>query len=71
MLIILNQSLHSPREGKIFTLDLKSESEFVVTAGADKNLVLFDKKTETVINKIKAHSKRINHVQFYPDLSKV
>jgi len=38
----------------------------VITGGADKTAVVFDKETEQVISTLKGHTKKVTHVIYHP-----
>ncbi|XP_076808740.1 pre-mRNA-processing factor 19-like [Clavelina lepadiformis] len=59
--------LHSASIPGILCLDLcSSDSNRIITGGADKTAVVFDKETEQVISTLKGHSKKITHVIYHP-----
>jgi pre-mRNA-processing factor 19 len=60
--------IHSSSKPGILCLDIHPQNNnLILTGGMDSRAVLFDLNKENVIYSVeKAHSKRINHVEFYP-----
>uniref|UniRef100_A0A8C7FN03 Pre-mRNA-processing factor 19 n=1 Tax=Oncorhynchus kisutch TaxID=8019 RepID=A0A8C7FN03_ONCKI len=56
----------------ILSLDLcPSDTNKVLTGGADKNVVVFDKKEEQIIATLKGHTKKVTSVIYHPSQSVV
>ncbi|KAJ8000913.1 hypothetical protein DPEC_G00185320 [Dallia pectoralis] len=61
------QGLHSASVPWILSLDLcPSDTNKVLTGGADKNVVVFDKKEEQIVATLKRHTKKVTSVIFHP-----
>lgn len=59
--------LHSASVPGILCLDLcASDNNRVITGGADKTAVVFDKATEQVISTLKGHSRKVTHAIYHP-----
>ena len=59
--------LHSASIPGILCVDLcASDTNKVITGGADKTAVVFDKDTEQMISTLKGHTKKITHVLYHP-----
>ncbi|GCB81645.1 hypothetical protein scyTo_0023166, partial [Scyliorhinus torazame] len=59
--------LHSASVPGILALDLcPSDTAKVLTGGADKNVVVFDKNSEQILATLKGHSKKVTSVVFHP-----
>ncbi|KAF6018878.1 PRPF19 [Bugula neritina] len=59
--------LHSAGVPGLLALDLQlSDTSKVVTGGADKNAVVFNKETEQVIAVLKGHTKKVTSVIYHP-----
>nr|CAB3265184.1 pre-mRNA-processing factor 19-like [Phallusia mammillata] len=59
--------LHSASIPGILCLDLcASDTNRVITGGADKTAVVFDKETEQVISTLKGHTKKVTSVIYHP-----
>nr|XP_046164316.1 pre-mRNA-processing factor 19-like isoform X3 [Oncorhynchus gorbuscha] len=66
------QGLHSASVPGILSLDLcPSDTNKVLTGGADKNVVVFDKKEEQIIATLKGHTKKVTSVIYHPSQSVV
>uniref|UniRef100_A0A8C8CXW9 Pre-mRNA-processing factor 19 n=1 Tax=Oncorhynchus tshawytscha TaxID=74940 RepID=A0A8C8CXW9_ONCTS len=64
--------LHSASVPGILSLDLcPSDTNKVLTGGADKNVVVFDKKEEQIIATLKGHTKKVTSVIYHPSQSVV
>ncbi|XP_077995369.1 pre-mRNA-processing factor 19-like [Glandiceps talaboti] len=60
--------LHSASVPGILALDLHaSDTSRVLTGGADKTAVVFNKDTEQVVSIMKGHTKKVNNVIYHPD----
>ncbi|XP_039268045.1 pre-mRNA-processing factor 19-like [Styela clava] len=59
--------LHSASVPGILCLDIcASDNNRVITGGADKTAVVFDKESEQVISTLKGHSRKVSHVIYHP-----
>ncbi|XP_069752351.1 LOW QUALITY PROTEIN: pre-mRNA-processing factor 19 [Narcine bancroftii] len=59
--------LHSASIPGILALDLcPSDTNKVLTGGADKNVVVFDKNSEQILATLKGHTKKVTSVVFHP-----
>lgn len=59
--------LHSASVPGILALDLcPSDTAKVLTGGADKNVVVFDKNSEQILATLKGHTKKVTSVVFHP-----
>ncbi|EDL41393.1 PRP19/PSO4 pre-mRNA processing factor 19 homolog (S. cerevisiae), isoform CRA_c [Mus musculus] len=59
--------LHSASIPGILALDLcPSDTNKILTGGADKNVVVFDKSTEQILATLKGHTKKVTSVVFHP-----
>uniref|UniRef100_A0A8C7GB08 Pre-mRNA-processing factor 19 n=1 Tax=Oncorhynchus kisutch TaxID=8019 RepID=A0A8C7GB08_ONCKI len=66
------KGLHSASVPGILSLDLcPSDTNKVLTGGADKNVVVFDKKEEQIIATLKGHTKKVTSVIYHPSQSVV
>uniref|UniRef100_A0A3Q3JA23 Pre-mRNA-processing factor 19 n=1 Tax=Monopterus albus TaxID=43700 RepID=A0A3Q3JA23_MONAL len=62
--------LHSASVPGILALDLcPSDTNKVLTGGADKNVVVFDKKDEQIVATLKGHTKKVTSVIYHPSQS--
>ncbi|XP_078493142.1 pre-mRNA-processing factor 19-like [Ciona intestinalis] len=65
--IASHPGLHSASVPGILCLDLcSSDTNRVITGGADKTAVVFDKENEQVITTLKGHTKKVTHVLYHP-----
>uniref|UniRef100_H2YDK9 Pre-mRNA-processing factor 19 n=1 Tax=Ciona savignyi TaxID=51511 RepID=H2YDK9_CIOSA len=65
--IASHPGLHSASVPGILCLDLcASDTYKVVTGGADKTAVVFDKESEQVITTLKGHAKKVTNVLYHP-----
>ncbi|NXC23077.1 PRP19 factor, partial [Corythaeola cristata] len=63
----LVQGLHSASIPGILALDLcPSDTNKILTGGADKNVIVFDKSSEQILATLKGHSKKVTSVVFHP-----
>ncbi|XP_075889127.1 pre-mRNA-processing factor 19 [Nelusetta ayraudi] len=59
--------LHSASVPGILALDLcPSDTSKVLTGGADKNVVVFDKNEEQIVATLKGHTKKVTSVIYHP-----
>ncbi|EHB02054.1 Pre-mRNA-processing factor 19 [Heterocephalus glaber] len=59
--------LHSASIPGILALDLcPSDTNKILTGGADKNVVVFDKSSEQILATLKGHTKKVTSVVFHP-----
>ncbi|NWW84624.1 PRP19 factor, partial [Rhynochetos jubatus] len=59
--------LHSASIPGILALDLcPSDTNKILTGGADKNVIVFDKSSEQILATLKGHSKKVTSVVFHP-----
>uniref|UniRef100_A0AAX7TWR8 Pre-mRNA-processing factor 19 n=1 Tax=Astatotilapia calliptera TaxID=8154 RepID=A0AAX7TWR8_ASTCA len=66
------QGLHSASVPGILSLDLcPSDTNKVLTGGADKNVVVFDKNEEQIVATLKGHTKKVTSVIYHPSQSVV
>uniref|UniRef100_A0A4W6C0B5 Pre-mRNA-processing factor 19 n=1 Tax=Lates calcarifer TaxID=8187 RepID=A0A4W6C0B5_LATCA len=66
------QGLHSASVPGILALDLcPSDTNKVLTGGADKNVVVFDKNEEQIVATLKGHTKKVTSVIYHPSQSVV
>uniref|UniRef100_A0A8C3A0D3 Pre-mRNA-processing factor 19 n=1 Tax=Cyclopterus lumpus TaxID=8103 RepID=A0A8C3A0D3_CYCLU len=64
--------LHSASVPGILALDLcPSDTNKVLTGGADKNVVVFDKSEEQIVATLKGHTKKVTSVIYHPSQSVV
>uniref|UniRef100_A0A672YQT1 Pre-mRNA-processing factor 19 n=1 Tax=Sphaeramia orbicularis TaxID=375764 RepID=A0A672YQT1_9TELE len=64
--------LHSASVPGILALDLcPSDTNKVLTGGADKNVVVFDKNEEQIVATLKGHTKKVTSVIYHPSQSVV
>ncbi|KAG8004059.1 Pre-mRNA-processing factor 19 [Nibea albiflora] len=64
--------LHSASVPGILALDLcPSDTSKVLTGGADKNVVVFDKNEEQIVATLKGHTKKVTSVIYHPSQSVV
>ncbi|KAJ8382382.1 hypothetical protein SKAU_G00031600 [Synaphobranchus kaupii] len=64
--------LHSASVPGILSLDLCStDTNKVLTGGADKNVVVFDKREEQIVATLKGHTKKVTSVIYHPSQSVV
>uniref|UniRef100_A0A3B3Q7U4 Pre-mRNA-processing factor 19 n=1 Tax=Paramormyrops kingsleyae TaxID=1676925 RepID=A0A3B3Q7U4_9TELE len=64
--------LHSASVPGILALDLCStDTNKVLTGGADKNVVVFDKREEQIVATLKGHTKKVTSVIYHPSQSVV
>uniref|UniRef100_A0A8C9YV83 Pre-mRNA-processing factor 19 n=1 Tax=Sander lucioperca TaxID=283035 RepID=A0A8C9YV83_SANLU len=64
--------LHSASIPGILALDLcPSDTNKVLTGGADKNVVVFDKSEEQIVATLKGHTKKVTSVIYHPSQSVV
>ncbi|XP_062518319.1 pre-mRNA-processing factor 19-like [Corticium candelabrum] len=62
-----HSGLHSVSTPGILGLDLcMSNTDRVVTGGADKNAIVFDRKSEEVVATLKGHTKKVTSVLYHP-----
>uniref|UniRef100_A0A674DR26 Pre-mRNA-processing factor 19 n=1 Tax=Salmo trutta TaxID=8032 RepID=A0A674DR26_SALTR len=67
--VATHAGLHSASVPGILSLDLcPSDTNKVLTGGADKNVVVFDKKEEQIIATLKGHTKKVRHTHTLPFL---
>uniref|UniRef100_A0A674CPT6 Pre-mRNA-processing factor 19 n=1 Tax=Salmo trutta TaxID=8032 RepID=A0A674CPT6_SALTR len=65
--VATHAGLHSASVPGILSLDLcPSDTNKVLTGGADKNVVVFDKKEEQIIATLKGHTKKVTSVIYHP-----
>uniref|UniRef100_A0A8C7QJY3 Pre-mRNA-processing factor 19 n=1 Tax=Oncorhynchus mykiss TaxID=8022 RepID=A0A8C7QJY3_ONCMY len=70
--VATHAGLHSASVPGILSLDLcPSDTNKVLTGGADKNVVVFDKKEEQIIATLKGHTKKVTSVIYHPSQSVV
>uniref|UniRef100_A0A8U7M703 Pre-mRNA-processing factor 19 n=1 Tax=Corvus moneduloides TaxID=1196302 RepID=A0A8U7M703_CORMO len=63
----LTQGLHSASIPGILALDLcPSDTNKILTGGADKNVIVFDKSSEQILATLKGHTKKVTSVVFHP-----
>uniref|UniRef100_A0A8D3DVN2 Pre-mRNA-processing factor 19 n=1 Tax=Scophthalmus maximus TaxID=52904 RepID=A0A8D3DVN2_SCOMX len=63
----LVRGLHSASVPGILALDLcPSDTNKVLTGGADKNVVVFDKSEEQIVATLKGHTKKVTSVIYHP-----
>uniref|UniRef100_A0A6Q2Z586 Pre-mRNA-processing factor 19 n=1 Tax=Esox lucius TaxID=8010 RepID=A0A6Q2Z586_ESOLU len=68
----LNTGLHSASVPGILCMDLcPSDTNKVLTGGADKNVVVFDKSEEQIVATLKGHTKKVTSVIYHPSQSVV
>uniref|UniRef100_A0AAQ5XLE2 Pre-mRNA-processing factor 19 n=1 Tax=Amphiprion ocellaris TaxID=80972 RepID=A0AAQ5XLE2_AMPOC len=66
------KGLHSASVPGILALDLcPSDTNKVLTGGADKNVVVFDKNEEQIVATLKGHTKKVTSVIYHPSQSVV
>ncbi|XP_064193840.1 pre-mRNA-processing factor 19 [Anguilla rostrata] len=59
--------LHSASVPGILSLDLcPTDTNKVLTGGADKNVVVFDKREEQIVATLKGHTKKVTSVIYHP-----
>ncbi|KAL7293112.1 hypothetical protein TKK_0013265 [Trichogramma kaykai] len=59
--------LHSASTPGILALDIHgADTSRIVTGGADKNAVVFNKDTEQIVTILKGHSKKVTRVIYHP-----
>nr|KAF6275538.1 pre-mRNA processing factor 19 [Myotis myotis] len=59
--------LHSASIPGILALDLcPADTNKILTGGADKNVVVFDKSSEQILATLKGHAKKVTSVVFHP-----
>ncbi|XP_010077904.1 PREDICTED: pre-mRNA-processing factor 19, partial [Pterocles gutturalis] len=59
--------LHSASIPGILALDLcPSDTNKILTGGADKNVIVFDKSSEQILATLKGHTKKVTSVVFHP-----
>uniref|UniRef100_A0AAR2JFD5 Pre-mRNA-processing factor 19 n=1 Tax=Pygocentrus nattereri TaxID=42514 RepID=A0AAR2JFD5_PYGNA len=64
--------LHSASVPGILALDLcPSDTNKVLTGGADKNVVVFDRRDEQIVATLKGHTKKVTSVIYHPSQSVV
>uniref|UniRef100_A0A6Q2ZJY3 Pre-mRNA-processing factor 19 n=1 Tax=Esox lucius TaxID=8010 RepID=A0A6Q2ZJY3_ESOLU len=64
--------LHSASVPGILCMDLcPSDTNKVLTGGADKNVVVFDKSEEQIVATLKGHTKKVTSVIYHPSQSVV
>uniref|UniRef100_A0A8C9QYN2 Pre-mRNA-processing factor 19 n=1 Tax=Scleropages formosus TaxID=113540 RepID=A0A8C9QYN2_SCLFO len=64
--------LHSASVPGILSLDLcPTDTNKVLTGGADKNVVVFDKREEQIVATLKGHAKKVTSVIYHPSQSVV
>ncbi|ROK80935.1 Pre-mRNA-processing factor 19 [Anabarilius grahami] len=64
--------LHSASVPGILSLDLcPSDTNKVLTGGADKNVVVFDRREEQIVATLKGHTKKVSSVIYHPAQSVV
>ncbi|XP_038152453.1 pre-mRNA-processing factor 19 [Cyprinodon tularosa] len=64
--------LHSASIPGILSLDVcPSDTNKVLTGGADKNVVVFDKNEEQIVATLKGHAKKVTSVIYHPSQSVV
>ncbi|KAI1888215.1 hypothetical protein AGOR_G00182720 [Albula goreensis] len=64
--------LHSASVPGILSLDLcPTDTNKVLTGGADKNVVVFDKREEQIVATLKGHTKKVTSVIYHPSQSVV
>ncbi|XP_071944991.1 pre-mRNA-processing factor 19-like [Antedon mediterranea] len=60
--------LHSASNPGILALDIQAaNTNKILTGGADRNVVVFNKETEQVETILKGHTKKVNHVIYHPN----
>uniref|UniRef100_W5MNA9 Pre-mRNA-processing factor 19 n=1 Tax=Lepisosteus oculatus TaxID=7918 RepID=W5MNA9_LEPOC len=65
--LLLLQGLHSASIPGILALDLcPTDTNKVLTGGADKNVVVFDKNAEHIMATLKGHTKKVTSVIYHP-----
>uniref|UniRef100_A0A8C9WM02 Pre-mRNA-processing factor 19 n=1 Tax=Scleropages formosus TaxID=113540 RepID=A0A8C9WM02_SCLFO len=68
----ISQGLHSASVPGILSLDLcPTDTNKVLTGGADKNVVVFDKREEQIVATLKGHAKKVTSVIYHPSQSVV
>ncbi|XP_045411584.1 pre-mRNA-processing factor 19-like, partial [Lemur catta] len=61
-----HMDLHSASIPGILTLDLcPSNTNKILTGGADKNVVVFDKSSQQILDTLKGHTKKVTSVVFH------
>uniref|UniRef100_A0A8B9Z8T3 Pre-mRNA-processing factor 19 n=1 Tax=Buteo japonicus TaxID=224669 RepID=A0A8B9Z8T3_9AVES len=64
---VASHGLHSASIPGILALDLcPSDTNKILTGGADKNVIVFDKSSEQILATLKGHSKKVTSVVFHP-----
>uniref|UniRef100_W5KWA4 Pre-mRNA-processing factor 19 n=1 Tax=Astyanax mexicanus TaxID=7994 RepID=W5KWA4_ASTMX len=64
--------LHSASVPGILSLDLcPTDTNKVLTGGADKNVVVFDRRDEQIVATLKGHTKKVTSVIYHPSQSVV
>uniref|UniRef100_A0A667WTM7 Pre-mRNA-processing factor 19 n=1 Tax=Myripristis murdjan TaxID=586833 RepID=A0A667WTM7_9TELE len=72
VILFSSQGLHSASVPGILSLDLcPSDTNKVLTGGADKNVVVFDKNEEQIVATLKGHTKKVTSVIYHPSQSVV
>uniref|UniRef100_A0A8D3CXK0 Pre-mRNA-processing factor 19 n=1 Tax=Scophthalmus maximus TaxID=52904 RepID=A0A8D3CXK0_SCOMX len=70
--VATHAGLHSASVPGILALDLcPSDTNKVLTGGADKNVVVFDKSEEQIVATLKGHTKKVTSVIYHPSQSVV
>uniref|UniRef100_A0A673NKM0 Pre-mRNA-processing factor 19 n=1 Tax=Sinocyclocheilus rhinocerous TaxID=307959 RepID=A0A673NKM0_9TELE len=67
-----DKGLHSASIPGILSLDLcPTDTNKVLTGGADKNVVVFDRREEQIVATLKGHTKKVSSVIYHPAQSVV
>uniref|UniRef100_A0A8C1KFZ7 Pre-mRNA-processing factor 19 n=1 Tax=Cyprinus carpio TaxID=7962 RepID=A0A8C1KFZ7_CYPCA len=69
---VASHGLHSASIPGIISLDLcPTDTNKVLTGGADKNVVVFDRREEQIVATLKGHTKKVSSVIYHPAQSVV
>uniref|UniRef100_A0A4W4HQ07 Pre-mRNA-processing factor 19 n=1 Tax=Electrophorus electricus TaxID=8005 RepID=A0A4W4HQ07_ELEEL len=69
---VILRGLHSASIPGILALDLcPTDTNKVLTGGADKNVVVFDRREEQIVATLKGHTKKVTSVIYHPSQSVV
>lgn len=58
--------LHATSPAGILSLDIHPDQRRILTGGNDKNVVVSDRESETILSTLKGHTKKITSVLFHP-----
>eukprot|EP01087_Luapelamoeba_hula_P013721 TRINITY_DN3941_c0_g1_i1.p1 TRINITY_DN3941_c0_g1~~TRINITY_DN3941_c0_g1_i1.p1 ORF type:complete len:417 (+),score=74.61 TRINITY_DN3941_c0_g1_i1:1008-2258(+) len=65
--VVSSHAVHSSSKPGILCVDIHPNQNLVLTGGVDKNVVLFDRSSQTIAATLTGHSKPVTDVLFHPE----